>query len=67
MSDVSFSFLCPVTDDEFCHNNMKVFSGSYASSIRSDWYLNNVLTKVILRHEKRTSVCKFSHYLTADL
>ena len=54
--DISFSYACPVIDnDGFCYNIVKVVCGTTHS------YFDNVMTKFMINnrqmHEKLTSIC----------
>ena len=48
--DVSFSCVCPVIDDEFRHNIVKVVCGSTRLSPRLHSYFDNVMTKFMINN-----------------
>ena len=54
--DISFSYVCPVIDNEFCHNIVKVVCGSTAT-LTMLWWRSWSITGHM--HEKLMSICKF--------
>ena len=54
--DVSFSCVCPVTDNEFCHNIVKVVCGSTPLSPRGSTatFIDNVMTTVMINNRRDT-------------
>ena len=53
--DISFSYSCPVIDNGFCYNIVKVVcktTHSYFDNVMTQFMINNRQT-----HEKLTSIC----------
>ena len=50
--DVSFSFICPVIDNEFRHNIVKIVCGRFRSAVASGihGYFDNVMTKFMINN-----------------
>ena len=59
--DICFLFICPVIDDKFRHNIVKVCRGNHLPAAR-DFYpqFDNVMTQFIINEDRKklASICK---------